>query len=203
MAHKRQVMKAFQSILFAPVTLTTSLATNTVKLFTAKKPSNLTLNDIPEQKSKGETVRSEDVESEEPTSYNLDDDSMTSMISLELCVKLLHINKEALGRALVITYAIDSKRTRSSVEKIFVALLKAIGEQHIKPAFKLFVSVYFLRVCLLASSAFDRLNKSEPRDGDDYVNAESLQFFELIHLADLISQMVDVYYQEDIVSFPF
>jgi hypothetical protein len=35
------------------------------------------------------------------------------------------------------------------------------------------------------------------------VNAESLQFFELIHLADLISQMVDVYYQEDIVRFLF
>ena len=31
------------------------------------------------------------------------------------------------------------------------------------------------------------------------MNAESLQFFELIHLADLISNMVDVYYQEDIV----
>jgi hypothetical protein len=137
MAHKRQVMKAFQTILFAPVTLTTSLATNTIKLFTSKKASNTALADIPEQKSKGETVRSEDVEAEEPTPFNLDDDSMTSMMSLELCVKLLHINKEALGRALVITYAIDSKRTRSSVEKIFVALLKAIREQHIKPAFNL------------------------------------------------------------------
>ena len=140
MAHKRQVMKAFQSILFAPVTLTTSLATNTVKLFTSKKPSNSALNELTEQKSKGETVRSEDVETEEPTAFNLDDDSMTSMMSLELCVKLLHINKEALGRALVITYAIDSKRTRSSVEKIFVGLLRAIGEQHIKPAFKLYVT---------------------------------------------------------------
>lgn len=33
------------------------------------------------------------------------------------------------------------------------------------------------------------------------VNLDSLQFFELIHIADLLQQMVDVYYTEDIVTF--
>ena len=31
-------------------------------------------------------------------------------------------------------------------------------------------------------------------------NMDSIQFFELIHIADLVQQMIDVYYQEDIVS---
>lgn len=30
------------------------------------------------------------------------------------------------------------------------------------------------------------------------INQDSLQFFELVHLADLIQQMIDVYYSEDI-----
>ena len=32
---------------------------------------------------------------------------------------------------------------------------------------------------------------------------DSLQFFELVHIADLVQQMLDVYYNEDIVSFTF
>lgn len=30
------------------------------------------------------------------------------------------------------------------------------------------------------------------------INQDALQFFELVHLADLIQQMIDVYYSEDI-----
>lgn len=30
------------------------------------------------------------------------------------------------------------------------------------------------------------------------INPDALQFFELVHLADLIQQMIDVYYCEDI-----
>ncbi len=105
-------MQTFKAVLFAPVVLTTNLASNTKKLFFSRKQgSNIALdsNEKKEEK-KSETIRP-DEEAPTSSSHNLDDDSMTSMISLELCVKLLHINKEALGRALVITYAVDYKRT--------------------------------------------------------------------------------------------
>ena len=35
---------------------------------------------------------------------------------------------------------------------------------------------------------------------DKLVNRDSLQFFELVHIADLVQQMLDVYYNEDIVG---
>lgn len=66
-------------------------------------------------------------------------------------------------------------------------MLKTLGEKHLKPAF---------------AAANERLSKSVPldfQDGKQMVNMESLQFFDLIHMGDLIQQMVEVYYSEDIV----
>jgi hypothetical protein len=50
--------------------------------------------------------------------------------------------------------------------------------------------------------AIDRLAASQPKIDTEKstVNNESLQFFDLVHVADLIQQMIEVYYQEDIVS---
>ncbi len=53
-------------------------------------------------------------------------------------------------------------------------------------------------------SAIDRLSKSQPRDFDaahKMINMDSLQFCDLIHMGDLVQQMVQAFYQEDIVSF--
>jgi hypothetical protein len=58
---------------------------------------------------------------------------------------------------------------------------------------------------IMLSSAGDKLSKSTPLDPksehDKLVNRDSLQFFEMVHIADLVQQMVDVYYNEDIVRF--
>jgi recyclin-1 len=54
------------------------------------------------------------------------------------------------------------------------------------------------------TSAIDILSKSTPSDvadGQKMVNSDSMQFFELIHIADLLQQMIDVYYTEDIVLY--
>ena len=50
--------------------------------------------------------------------------------------------------------------------------------------------------------AGDKLSKSKPIDFDvnaSMVNDNALQFFELVHIGDLVQQMVEVYYNEDIV----
>jgi recyclin-1 len=54
----------------------------------------------------------------------------------------------------------------------------------------------------LKSSALERLDKSQPieysDDNQSMINQDALQFFELVHLADLIQQMIEVYFSEDI-----
>lgn len=42
--------------------------------------------------------------------YHIDDGSMNSQISLEFCLHILHINKESLGRVLVVTAATDMSK---------------------------------------------------------------------------------------------
>ena len=38
-------------------------------------------------------------------------------------------------------------------------------------------------------------------EGNKMINMDSLQFFDLIHMGDLVQQMIQGYYQEDIVNF--
>ena len=50
--------------------------------------------------------------------------------------------------------------------------------------------------------AIDRLSKSTPMDfgeGNKMINMDSLQFFDLIQMGDMVQQMIQAYYTEDIV----
>lgn len=118
MAHKRAVMQRFKKVIFAPITLTTNLASNTMKLFTShlKKASvtgsvgavnEVVIVDATDISTEVDAIPTEVV----VASVSLDDEEMSTLLSLDLCVRLLHANKESLGRALVITYAVDNHRT--------------------------------------------------------------------------------------------
>jgi recyclin-1 len=175
-AQKSKVMNTMKSIVFAPVALTSSL-------LGAKRQNTESLLD------NAEDIEPVKEEKDDTATYGVDDGSMNSLVSLELGIHLIHTNKESLGRILVMTANTDISRLRPSVQKVFIHLLKALGERHLKPAFL---------------EANERLSKSAPLDfqeGHKMVNMESLQFFDLIHMGDLIQQMVDVYYNEDIVFF--
>lgn len=181
-AHKRQVLNTMKSVLYAPMALGQSLFFGR-----GLKGQDRSLLEGAEVRG-GEGGEKPGDEMDESIIYpQLDDDSLGSMVSLELCLNLIHANKESLGRVLVITSAVDSSQLKANTGKIFIKLVQAIGEGHMYPAFR---------------SAIDRLAKSFPvddwSDGHKAVNADSLQFFELVHIADLIHQMVDVYFAEDV-----
>jgi recyclin-1 len=80
---------------------------------------------------------------------------------------------------------------KNNVGKVFIHILQAIGDGHLNPAF---------------ATALSRLDKFVPvdqwtaDDDESNVSADALQFFELVHVADLVHQMVDVYFVEDVVS---
>ena len=106
-AHKRAVMKRFKKVIFAPIKLTTNLASNTMKLFKLQKKSAQDDNiPVVDQKSTQIVPHSEEVlgSNEEL------EEAMSSLLSLDLCMKLLQTNKDALGRTLVITYAVEKNR---------------------------------------------------------------------------------------------
>ncbi|KAI8822966.1 exocyst complex component Sec10-domain-containing protein [Fimicolochytrium jonesii] len=183
-AHKRQVMNTMKSIMFAPVAfgkMVTGVG-NRGGGGSKDKPHRESLLE------NAEPVTHLPVEQEDNVTYHLDDNSINSLVSLELCLHLMHTNKEALGRVLVITSATDATKIRRNVERVFCALLDVVGPNHIKPAF---------------DAALARLSDAKLADASEEkaVNPESLQFFELVHIADLIQQMIEVYYQEDVKSW--
>lgn len=99
MEHKRIVMDTMKKIMFAPLALTSMV----MEGIGGKKGQAL-MGDIEEI----DTVEKTEVEKQKDTvSYNLDDGSMNSLLSLELALHLMHTNKESLGRCLVITSYTD------------------------------------------------------------------------------------------------
>eukprot|EP00842_Homolaphlyctis_polyrhiza_P006401 jgi/Hompol1/6762/HPOL_003799-RA len=181
-AQKRLVMDTMKAIMFAPVALTKTL----VQLGTGSKPRRdreALLGDAePIATESGTNVADLD----DTVTYHLDNNSLNSLVSLELSLHLMHANKESLGRTLVVTASTDMTKLRENVQRVFISLLQAIGQRHIKTAFEKAVQV---------------MNKSGPVDptqNDKMVNMDSLQFFELVHIVDLIQQMIEVYYNEDV-----
>ncbi|KAI9001608.1 exocyst complex component Sec10-domain-containing protein [Gaertneriomyces semiglobifer] len=193
-AHKRAVMKTMKTIMFAPVTLVTGIAGvagSITGLGGKKSGDKQSLLDGAEPiEANQPSVTIPRLPKEDNVTYHLDDGSVTSMISLELCLHLMHSNKEALGRVLVVTNTIDPTKIRTNVEKVFVMLLETVGEKHIRPAFE---------------NAIQRLSRPQLQDSESKalttVSPDSLQFFELVHIADLVHQMIEVYYQEDVKQF--
>ncbi|TPX31646.1 hypothetical protein SmJEL517_g05071 [Synchytrium microbalum] len=183
--HKRQVLSTVRTVLFAPIALgkTLTLTGNN----RVKPQEQGLLGDDDEISSPIEDTMKLPFSSKEAATYDLDDDSLNALISLELCLNLMHTNKEALGRCLVITNACMKDKMIKNVEKIFCSLIDIVSEKHLRPALDNAVS----RLGMPLGSTGDLAAPVED-------NMDSIQFFELIHIADLVQQMIDVYYQEDV-----
>ena len=102
--HKRQVMTTVRTVLLAPIALG-----KTLTRYNKIKPQEQNL--LGEAQTDDELSPTEakanpfSRELKQAATYDLDDDSLNALISLELCLNLMHTNKEALGRCLVITNA--------------------------------------------------------------------------------------------------
>ncbi|SAM09254.1 hypothetical protein [Absidia glauca] len=118
-------------------------------------------------------------------------DMIQDLLSLELALQLIHYNKDSerrVKRFIGIGFTGRIKHDiQTTYEQIFIRLLKALGTEHIKPAFE---------------RASSELLRYKPRL-DSTSNNDDLppltEFFELVHVADVIQQMVQLYYDEEMV----
>ncbi|KAI8086885.1 exocyst complex component Sec10-like protein [Gilbertella persicaria] len=117
-------------------------------------------------------------------------DMLQNYLSLETSLQIIHINKESEGRVQQFIDIGFPGRMKSDIqrtyEQIFIQLLKTLGSTHIQPGFK---------------SASDRLSSFKP--SLDQMNEDVpplTAFFELVHVADVIQQMIQLYYDEEITK---
>lgn len=80
-------------------------------------------------------------------------------------------------------------RVRDTIEEIFVLLLQALGERHIRPGFEL---------------ATEQMRAYHPEEHEDVQSvAPLLQFFELVHVGDTMQSMIQVYFDKELVCIFF
>ncbi|KAJ9265128.1 hypothetical protein DTO212C5_6802 [Paecilomyces variotii] len=117
-------------------------------------------------------------------------EGIRSLFSIEVALGLVHSAKTSLERAaqFVKLGGEYGMAARHQCEAIFVALLRILGQRHVIQGF---------------DKAVDHLSNYRPREqGDrDTSGVEPLvTFLELVNVGDLILQMVDVFYEQELIG---
>ncbi|KAJ2902979.1 secretion pathway protein sls2 rcy1 [Zalerion maritima] len=116
-------------------------------------------------------------------------EGIKSLFSLEMALNLVHAAKSSLGRASVFIQLRGQvgEEAREQCASVFVNLLKVLGSGHMKTGF---------------DKAITHLGHYKARDVSDHSEANGVaplvMFIELANVGDLISQMIDVFYEQQL-----
>lgn len=117
-------------------------------------------------------------------------EGIRSLFSIEVALNLVHAAKSGIERAAGFT-RLDGqlgKDARTQCEAIFVLLLQTLGSRHIKAGF---------------DQAVEHLSKYNPREVSEHTQpgvAPLVTFLELVNVGDLIQQMLDVFYEQEMIA---
>lgn len=127
-------------------------------------------------------------------------EGIRSLFSIEVALNLVHAAKTSLGRAAVFIQLGGQAggEAKELCESIFVALLRVLSHRHIKPGF---------------DKAVEHLSQYNPREVSNHNHvaghvgggttggvAPLVTFIELVNVGDLISQMIDVFYEQQLAG---
>ncbi|KAI1818062.1 exocyst complex component Sec10-like protein [Poronia punctata] len=117
-------------------------------------------------------------------------EGIKSLFSIEVALDLVQAAKVSLGRAakFVQLGGQAGEEAREQCEAIFVALVKVLGQTHVKNGF---------------AKAVEHLSRYNPREISDHSQtavAPLVMFIELVNVGDIISQMVEVFYEQQLVT---
>ena len=117
-------------------------------------------------------------------------EGIRSLFSIEIALNLVHLAKSSIERAAVFMKMGESfaKDARAQCELIFIALLQTLGSRHIKDGF---------------DQAVNHLSHYNPRDGENtkqFGVTPLVTFLELVNVGDLIQQMLDVFYSQEMAA---
>ncbi|KAF2863531.1 hypothetical protein K470DRAFT_261920 [Piedraia hortae CBS 480.64] len=178
-AAKRDFLSSFKKVVMMPVTVLPFAAA------AAAKPTDTTTKKPPSRNGEAPTTEL----AAKAAIMNSKLEGIKSLFSLELALNLTHYAKASLERTAVMVgmgglYGEQAKRTCGD---IFVALISILGGRHIKSGF---------------DKAVGRLTNYRPRQhGESGQGVEPLvTFLELVNVGDLIQQMIQVFYTQELVS---
>lgn len=170
------------------------------------KQSSDVLNRIPtvEVEVDSDEANESDEEGEGNLRRTTDGGNLKLFLSLDTSLKIISADRESFKR--VETFqnfrGMYGARVKDTLEEVFIVLLRTLGQKHIQVAFeKAFeqMSSYKpnqLEVALTSSKPGNR--KKKKKKPSSITMAPVFDFFELVHLADTIQQMTQVYFDTEI-----
>lgn len=141
--------------------------------------------------------------SRESTNANVRDEvnDLRLLLSLDVSLKLIAADREALKR--VETFesfkGFYGRKVRDTLEEIFIHLLQTLSERHIKPAFTRASAKLSRHQIPDIPSSRDKAGKLPQQNKSGEILA-LVEYFELVQIADTIQQMVDAYYEAEMVQ---
>lgn len=119
-------------------------------------------------------------------------EGIRSLFSIEIALNLVHAAKSSIERAAIFVNLKErfAEDARKQCELIFVLLLQILGARHIKAGF---------------DQAVEHLSNYNPRSTEtsaDQPRAVTplVTFLELVNVGDLIQQMLDVFYEQELIA---
>ena len=116
---------------------------------------------------------------------------INALFSIEVALTMVHITRSSIERSSQFTVLDTSQglHARRQCEAIFLSLLEILGWRHIKPGF---------------DKAVDHLTSYSARQATVHNRDEGVKplvtFLELVNVGDLIQQMVDVFYVQELCA---
>ena len=197
-ADKKDFLTSFKKVLMAPVNILPSFSS---KATTAKPENGDNLNVKPvdsAQSSTSNPVSGRVTPAELPTTelaakaaiLNSKLEGIKSLFSIDVALNLVHSAKTSLERTARFLKFKEplGKAAQQQCEAIFVSLLDILGHRHVIAGF---------------DKAVDHLSEYRPREQSE---AEKTQveplvtFLELVNVGDLIMQMMDVFYEQELIA---
>lgn len=117
--------------------------------------------------------------------------SLTKIINPELVLSLLNKAKLSINRLIKFeTFSIQSVKNDifATMQDIFINIIDTIGNEHIKPGFT--KAIILLQTYNPNSPTYSPTSKTNPL----------IKFFEFINIADMIIQMVDIFYKQEMIA---
>ena len=116
-------------------------------------------------------------------------EGIRSLFSIEVALELTHSAKASIERAatFVTLGGQTGEEAREQCETIFVVLLQILGSRHVKTGF---------------DKAVEHLSTYNPREVSEHQQgvAPLVTFLELVNVGDLISQMIDVFFEQQLAA---
>ena len=207
-ADKKDFLSSFKKVVMMPVTVLPSFTTTSTPAPATAKPKNLaTVNgggttNTPQLSRPGTPGLAEGRKSPLPEEAPTDElaakaaimtsklEGIKSLFSIEVALNLVHAAKTSLERAAVFMRLGGQvgEEAREQCANIFIVLLRILGQQHVKTGF---------------DRAVGHLSHYNPREVSDHNQqgvAPLVTFIELVNVGDLISQMVDLFYEQQLAG---